>query len=46
MALKKLLLYRLLKRNKKLGLLYVGYKAAKYGLGMYRKKRKVLKKRK
>lgn len=39
MNLNKLLLYRTLTRNKKLGLLFVGYKAAKYVLGQYQKRR-------
>ena len=39
MGLNKLLLYRTLSRNRKLGLLYVGYKAAKFMYGIYQKRR-------
>lgn len=45
MALKKFLLYKVLRRNKKFGLLYVGYQAAKYGFGLYSKKKALKKKR-
>ncbi|AWX43257.1 hypothetical protein HME9304_00244 [Flagellimonas maritima] len=40
MPIRKYLLYKLATRNKKMGLLYLGYKAAKYGLGIYRKRRR------
>ena len=39
MGLVGLLSKRMLLRNKKLALLYVGYKAAKYGYTHYRKRR-------
>ena len=39
MGLNKLLLYRAISKNKKLGLLLVGYKAAKFMLGLYQKRR-------
>lgn len=38
MGLNKLLLYRTLSRNRKLGLLYVGYRAAKFMYGLYHKR--------
>ncbi|MGB5822169.1 MAG: hypothetical protein WBG90_21985 [Saonia sp.] len=38
MALRRLLFNRILLGNKKMALLYFGYKAAKYGYGLYRKK--------
>jgi len=44
MALKKLFLFKMIRKNKRLGLLYAGYKAAKYGLRVYRKRRRNLKK--
>ena len=40
MALKEMLFYKVIKRNKKLGLLILGYKAAKYGLSLYKKNSK------
>lgn len=40
MALNKLLLYKVLKSNKKLGLLFVGYNDAKYMLGLYETRKK------
>ena len=38
MGLNKLLLYRVLSKNRKLGLLFVGYKAAKFMFGLYQKR--------
>ena len=38
MGLNKLLLYRALSKNRKLGLLFVGYKTAKFIFGLYQQR--------